>query len=28
VGIELVAGWLASLDDNSREQVVAAAELL
>lgn len=26
--IELVAGWLASLDDNSREQVIAAVELL
>ncbi|MGO1410151.1 MAG: type II toxin-antitoxin system RelE/ParE family toxin [Microbacterium sp.] len=26
--IELIAGWLASLDDNSREQVVAAIELL
>lgn len=28
VDIELIAGWLASLDDNSREQVVAAVELL
>ncbi|MGO1628540.1 MULTISPECIES: type II toxin-antitoxin system RelE/ParE family toxin [unclassified Microbacterium] len=28
VDIELIAGWLASLDDNSREQVVAAIELL
>lgn len=28
VDIELVAGWLASLDDDSREQVVAAIELL
>lgn len=28
VDIELVAGWLASLDDDSREQVVAAVELL
>lgn len=28
VDIELVAGWLATLDDDSREQVVAAAELL
>lgn len=26
--IELVAGWLASLDDDSRDQVVAAVELL
>lgn len=26
--IELIAGWLASLDDGSREQVVAAIELL
>ena len=28
VDIELIAGWLASLDDASREQVVAAIELL
>jgi hypothetical protein len=28
VDIELVAGWLASLDDDSRAQVVAAIELL
>lgn len=28
VDIELIAGWLASLDDESREQVVAAIELL
>ena len=28
VGIELIAGWLASLDQGSREQVVAAIELL
>lgn len=28
VGIELIAGWLASLDDDSRAQVVAAIELL
>lgn len=28
VDIELIAGWLASLDDDSREQVVAAIELL
>lgn len=28
MAIELVAGWLASLDDDSREQVVAAIELL
>lgn len=28
VDIELVAGWLASLDDDSRDQVVAAVELL
>lgn len=28
VNIELVAGWLVSLDDGSREQVVAAIELL
>ncbi|GAA1563913.1 type II toxin-antitoxin system RelE/ParE family toxin [Brevibacterium picturae] len=28
VDIELVAGWLASLDDDSRVQVVAAVELL
>lgn len=28
VDIELIAGWLASLDDGSREQVVAAIELL
>lgn len=26
--IELIADWLASLDDDSREQVVAAIELL
>ena len=26
--IELIAGWLASLDDDSRTQVVAAIELL
>lgn len=26
--IELIAGWLASLDDDSRAQVVAAIELL
>lgn len=26
--IELIAGWLASLDQGSREQVVAAIELL
>lgn len=26
--VELVAGWLASLDDDSRHQVVAAIELL
>ena len=26
--IELIAGWLATLDDDSREQVVAAIELL
>lgn len=28
VDIELVAGWLASLDQDSQEQVVAAIELL
>ena len=28
VDIELVAEWLASLDDDSRDQVVAAVELL
>ncbi|GAC81416.1 hypothetical protein SAMN04488550_0946 [Gordonia malaquae] len=28
VNIELIAGWLASLDAGSREQVVAAIELL
>ena len=28
VDIELIAGWLATLDDGSREQVVAAIELL
>ena len=28
VDMELVAGWLASLDRDSREQVVAAVELL
>ena len=28
VDIELIADWLASLDDDSREQVVAAIELL
>lgn len=28
VDIELIAGWLASLDKNSQEQVVAAIELL
>ncbi len=28
VDVELVAGWLASLDEGSREQVVAAIELL
>jgi hypothetical protein len=28
VDIELIAGWLASLDEDSREQVVAAVELL
>lgn len=28
VDIELIAEWLASLDDGSREQVVAAIELL
>lgn len=28
VDIEPIAGWLASLDDGSREQVVAAIELL
>ena len=28
VDIELIMGWLASLDDGSREQVVAAIELL
>lgn len=28
VDIELIAGWLASLDQSSREQVVAAIELL
>ncbi len=28
VDIELIAGWLASLDNDSREQVVAAIELL
>lgn len=28
VDIELIAGWLASLDEDSREQVVAAIELL
>lgn len=28
VDIELVARWLASLDDDSRDQVVAAVELL
>lgn len=28
VDIRLIAGWLASLDDESREQVVAAIELL
>jgi len=28
VDIELVAGWLTSLDDESRELVVAAVELL
>ena len=27
VDVELVAGWLASLDEGSREQVVAAIEL-
>ncbi|WP_211286068.1 hypothetical protein [Glutamicibacter mysorens] len=28
VDIELIAGWLASLDDDSGAQVVAAIELL
>lgn len=28
VDIELISGWLASLDGDSREQVVAAVELL
>lgn len=28
VDIELIAGWLASLDDDSRAQVVAVIELL
>ncbi|WP_158726680.1 type II toxin-antitoxin system RelE/ParE family toxin [Tomitella fengzijianii] len=28
VDIELIVGWLASLDDDSRAQVVAAIELL
>lgn len=28
VDVELIAGWLASLDDDSREQVVAAIELV
>ena len=28
VDIELIAGWLASLDQGSREQVVAAIDLL
>ncbi len=28
VDIELIAGWLASLDQGSREQVIAAIELL
>lgn len=28
VDIEAIAGWLVSLDDSSREQVVAAIELL
>lgn len=28
VDIELIAGWLVTLDDDSREQVVAAIELL
>ncbi|WP_047692754.1 type II toxin-antitoxin system RelE/ParE family toxin [Kocuria sp. ZOR0020] len=28
VDIQLIAGWLASLDDDSRAQVVAAIELL
>ena len=28
VDLELIAGWLASLDTDSREQVVAAIELL
>jgi len=28
VDIELIAGWLASLDEDSRAQVVAAIELL
>jgi DNA-binding helix-turn-helix protein len=28
VDIELIADWLASLDDDSREQIVAAIELL
>lgn len=28
VDIELIAGWLTSLDDGSREQVIAAIELL
>jgi hypothetical protein len=28
VDLELIAGWIASLDDDSREQVVAAVELL
>lgn len=28
VDIELIVGWLTSLDDGSREQVVAAIELL
>jgi len=28
VDIELIAGWLSSLDEGSREQVIAAIELL
>ena len=28
VDVELIVGWLTSLDDGSREQVVAALELL
>lgn len=28
VDVELIVGWLTSLDDSSREQVVAALELL